>query len=136
MKIHESAENYLETILMLSHDGNPIRSIDIANELDYSKPSVSVAMKNLRADGHIIMDADGYITLTESGREIAQKMYDRHILISDWLIFLGVDRETAVNDACKMEHSMSEQSFLALKKHIEGWKNGIYKQRETVQKKQ
>ena len=136
MKIHESAENYLETILMLSHDGNPIRSIDIANELDYSKPSVSVAMKNLRADGHIIMDADGYITLTESGREIAQKMYDRHILISDWLIFLGVDRETAVNDACKMEHSMSEQSFLALKKHIEDWKNGIYKQRETIRKGQ
>ena len=123
----ESTENYLETILMLSHNGNPIRSIDIANELNYSKPSVSVAMKNLRANGYIVMDSGGYITLTEGGQEIAQKIYERHTLISDWLIFLGVDREIAVNDACKMEHDMSEQSFAAIQKHIEEWKRDIYK---------
>ena len=129
MKTRESAENYLETILMLSQDGEPVRSIDIVNELAYSKPSVSVAMKNLRANGYIIMDAGGFITLTESGRAIAQTMYERHMLISDWLIFLGVDRETAVKDACKMEHDMSEQSFEAIKRHIESWKRGIYKQK-------
>jgi len=119
LKTHESAENYLETILMLGKNGNPVRSIDIANELEYTKPSVSVAMKNLRAGGHIVVDGEGHIELTESGREIAQSMYDRHMLISDWLILLGVDREVALKDACKMEHSMSEQSFSAIKKHIE-----------------
>ena len=118
MKTRESAENYLETILILSRNGNPVRSIDIVNELDYTKPSVSVAMKNLRADGHITMDSGGYITLTESGRKIAETMYERHILISDWLILMGVDRETAVNDACRMEHAMSEQSFEAIKRFI------------------
>ena len=129
VKSHESEENYLETILMLSHSGDPIRSIDIVNELAYSKPSVSIAMKNLRSNGHIVMDADGYISLTDSGREIAQNMYNRHMLISDWLIFLGVDKETAVNDACKMEHDISEQSFIAIQKHLEEWKRGIYKQK-------
>jgi len=118
LKTRESAENYLETILILSRNGNPVRSIDIVNELDYTKPSVSVAMKNLRADGHITMDSGGYITLTESGRKIAETMYERHILISDWLILMGVDRETAVNDACRMEHAMSEQSFEAIKRFI------------------
>jgi len=110
---------------MLSHRGHPIRSIDIVNELDYSKPSVSIAMKKLLANGQITMDIDGYITLTDRGREIAQKIYDRHVLISDWLIALGVDKETAVNDACKMEHDMSEQSFVAIQKHIEKWKLGF-----------
>ena len=129
MKIQESAENYLETILMLSQNGAPVRSIDIVNELAYTKPSVSVAMKNLGASGYIVMDADGYITLTESGREIAESMYERHMLISDWLIFLGVNKETAVKDACRMEHAMSEQSFTAIKTHIEDWKRGIYKQK-------
>ena len=122
MKSNESAENYLETILILSQSGKPIRSIDIVNELDFSKPSVSIAMKKLYANGQIIIDADGYITLTEKGREIAQKIYDRHMLISDWLISLGVDRKTAINDACKMEHDISEQSFKAIQKHIENWK--------------
>ncbi|MCL1829623.1 MAG: metal-dependent transcriptional regulator [Oscillospiraceae bacterium] len=129
MKKHESAENYLETILMLSQKGDPVRSIDIVNELEYTKPSVSVAMKNLRESGYVVVDGDGYISLTDSGREIAQSMYDRHTLISDWLIFLGVDRETAVNDACKMEHDMSEQSFAAIKTHIEEWKRGMYKRK-------
>ena len=124
MKIHESAENYLETILVLSLKNNRVRSIDIVNELEYSKPSVSVAMKNLRTKGYIVMDEDAYITLTEKGRKIADTMYERHVAISDWLMFLGVDKKTAVEDACKMEHAMSEKSFLAIKKHIENLKQG------------
>lgn len=122
LRTHESAENYLETILILGHGGNQVRSIDIANELEYSKPSISVAMKNLRKKGHIEIDADGYITLSEEGRKIAESMYERHTLISDWLIFLGVDKKTAVSDACKMEHAMSAKSFTAIKKHIENLK--------------
>jgi len=123
--MYESTENYLETILMLSHGGNQVRSIDIVNELDYSKPSVSVAMKNLRKKGYITIDSGGYIKLTDDGRKIAESMYERHTLISEWLIFLGVDQKTAVNDACKMEHTMSEKSFLAIKNHIEQWKHNI-----------
>ena len=119
MNLHESAENYLETILVLSLKGSPVRSIDVVNELEYSKPSVSIAMKNLRTKGYINIDADGYITLTEDGRKIADTMYERHVAISDWLVFLGVDKKTAVQDACKMEHAMSEKSFLAIKNHIE-----------------
>jgi len=122
LTIHESAENYLETILILSLKGNRVRSIDIVNELEYSKPSVSVAMKNLRTKGYIEMDDDGYITLTDNGRKIADTMYERHLAISDWLISLGVDKKTAVKDACKMEHAMSEKSFLAIKKHIKASK--------------
>ncbi|MCL2706752.1 MAG: metal-dependent transcriptional regulator [Dehalococcoidia bacterium] len=128
MKTPESTEDYLETILMLSHSGTPTRSIDIVNEMVYSKPSVSIAMKKLRANGHIDVDANGYITLTDSGREIAQKIYERHKLFSDWLVFLGVDRETAVNDACKIEHGMSDKSFFAIQKHFEYWKRSLYKQ--------
>ena len=128
LKTPESTEDYLETILMLSHKGTPIRSIDIVNELVYSKPSVSIAMKKLRTNGHIDVDTNGYITLTDSGREIAQKVYDRHMLFSDWLVFLGVDREIAVSDACKIEHGISDKSFLAIQKHIEDWKRGLYKQ--------
>ena len=129
MKIHESGEDYLETILLLSHNGNKVRSIDIVNELEYSKPSVSIAMKNLRENGYIEVDESGYIELTESGREIAESMYKRHALISDWLMFLGVDKKTAVNDACKMEHGISEKSFKAIKEHIESWKRSIYPQK-------
>ena len=123
MNIHESAENYLETILVLSLNGKAIRSIDVANELGYSKPSVSVAMKNLRTKGCIEIDHDGCIILTKEGRKIANTMYERHVAISDWLIFLGVDKKTAVQDACKMVHAMSEKSFAAIKKYIEKWKN-------------
>ncbi|MDR1802805.1 MAG: metal-dependent transcriptional regulator [Treponema sp.] len=122
MKVHESAENYLETILVLGLKGDRVRSIDIVNELEYSKPSVSIAMKNLRIKGYIVMDDDGYITLTGKGRKIADSMYERHVAISNWLVFLGVDRKTAVQDACKMEHAMSEKSFLAIKTHIENLK--------------
>ena len=118
----ESVENYLETILVLSHTGNPVRSVDIAKELNFSKPSISVAMKNLKANGYITIDAGGHISLTNRGLEIAQKIYDRHTLISDWLIYLGVDKKTAISDACRMEHGMSEKSFVAVQKHIDEWK--------------
>ena len=119
MKIQESAENYLETIFILSQTGNPVRSIDIAEELDFSKPSVSVAMKNLRSNGYILVDNDGYIILTEQGRKVAEVMYERHVFISDWLISLGVDKKVAVQDACKMEHAMSMESFTAIRNFIE-----------------
>jgi Mn-dependent DtxR family transcriptional regulator len=125
LNVYESAENYLETILVLSNRGGQVRSIDIVNELEYSKPSVSVAMKNLRTKGYILIDEDGYITLTTKGKKIADTMYERHVAISDWLMFLGVDKKTAVQDACKMEHTMSEKSFLAIKNHIEDWKRTL-----------
>lgn len=119
MQIRESAENYLETILILSQrkGKGEVRSIDIVNELEFSKPSVSVAMKNLRENGYITVDKDGYIRLTDKGLEIAEKMYERHTLLSQWLIKLGVDEKVAVEDACRMEHVISAESFAALKKH-------------------
>lgn len=116
MKIQESAENYLETILILSEKNAHVRSIDIATELRFTKPSVSVAMKKLRENHFIQVDADGFITLTESGMEIASRMYERHRLLSDWLVYLGVPRETAVEDACRIEHVISAESFDALKR--------------------
>lgn len=116
MKIHESAENYLETILMIKNRKGVVRSIDIANELDFSKPSVSVAMKNLRENGFIDVDANGYITLLESGQAIAEKMYERHTTLSTWLMSLGVDEKIAVEDACRIEHIISVESFEAIKK--------------------
>jgi len=125
MKTQESTENYLETILILSLRGNKVRAVDISNELDYAKPSVSTAMKKLRAEGYIEVD-NGIISLTESGRKIAESMYERHVVISDWLIFLGVDTQTAVDDACRMEHVISEQSFAAIKEHITNWKQDVY----------
>ena len=126
MKVHESTENYLETIFLLSQSGEPVRSIDIVNELEFTRPSVSVAMKNLRENGYIETDNNGHILLTDSGRKIAKSMYERHTLISDWLIYLGVDKKTAVKDACKMEHAMSQKSFLAIKDHVENWKRNVY----------
>ena len=119
MQIRESAENYLETILILSQrkGKGEVRSIDIENELEFSKPSVSVAMKNLRENGYITVDKDGYIRLTDKGLEIAEKMYERHTLLSQWLIKLGVDEKVAVEDACRMEHVISAESFAAIKKH-------------------
>ena len=122
-RLSESVEDYLETIFILSKDGSTVRSIDIANELEFSKPSVSIAMKNLRESGYINVKSGGLIELTQSGREIAQRVYERHKLISDWLIFLGVDRKVALRDACKMEHGLSEESYLALKKHITEWQS-------------
>ena len=119
MKIQESAENYLETILMLAKEQPYVRSIDIATELGFSKPSVSVAMKNLRQNGYVQMDDQGHITLTPSGQAIADTMYERHTLLSNWLIYLGVDPRTAAEDACRMEHIISKESFEAIKNHIE-----------------
>lgn len=118
MKILESAENYLETILILQKRNGAVRSIDIVNELDYTKPSVSIAMKNLRENGFIEVDSGGFITLLESGRKIAEKMYERHTFISDWLISLGVNPAVAVDDACRIEHVISEESFKAIKNHV------------------
>ena len=118
MKIHASAEDYLETILILSNRLGMVRSIDIANELSFSKPSVSIAMKNLRESGYITVDANGYISLEPSGRAIAEKIYERHTLFSTWLTNLGVDPQIAQEDACRIEHVISEQSFAALKQHM------------------
>ncbi|MDE6020374.1 MAG: metal-dependent transcriptional regulator [Ruminococcus sp.] len=118
MQIKESAENYLETILILSKRMGDVRSIDIVNELSYSKPSVSIAMKNLRENGFVLVDANGYITLTEKGRKIAETMYERHTVVSSWLMFLGVSEKTALEDACRIEHVISAESFEAMKKHF------------------
>jgi DtxR family Mn-dependent transcriptional regulator len=118
LKMYESAEMYLETILVLSRRKPEVRSIDIAHELDYKKSSVSVAMKNLRKNGYIEMDNDGHITLTKKGREIAETIYERHILIADWLIRMGVDKDIAAADACRIEHVISPESFEAMKKHV------------------
>ena len=116
---NESAEDYLETILILSKRLPVVRSIDIAVEMNYSKPSISVAMKNLREKGFIEVSSAGFITLTESGLRIATKIYERHTVLSNWLISLGIPEETAIKDACKMEHQMSEESFNAMKQFIE-----------------
>ncbi len=118
LKIHESAENYLETILILQQRKGSVRAIDIVNELDYTKPSVSVAMKNLRENGYVKVSPEGHITLTPKGREIAETMYERHTLISNWLVRLGVDAKTAVEDACRIEHVISAESFEAIKRHV------------------
>ena len=116
MKIQESAENYLETILMLKNSKGSVRSVDIANELEFSKPSVSIAMKNLRENGYIEVDSNGYITLLPSGKEIAEKMYERHTTLSNWLVDIGVQKEIATDDACRIEHIISTETFEAIKK--------------------
>ena len=118
MKIQESAENYLETILILSHSKSFVRSIDIVNELDFTKPSVSVAMKHLREDDYITVTKPGFIYLTDKGREVAEMIYERHELLTSWLIQLGVDENVAAEDACRMEHDISKESFQAIKKYI------------------
>ena len=118
MVIKESAENYLETILMIKNKKGIVRSIDIANELGFSKPSVSVAMKRFREEDYILMDANGEITLTEKGKAIAERIYERHQLIAKALIYLGVDEETAYEDSCKIEHDISDQAFEKIKAHL------------------
>ncbi len=118
MIVNESAENYLETILILSKSHPVVRAVDIATELDFKKSSVSVAMKNLRERNHITVTKEGYIYLTESGREIAEMIYERHELLSSWLERLGVDKKVAVEDACRIEHVISKESFEAIKKVI------------------
>ncbi len=118
MHIYESAENYLETILILSIRLGQVRSIDIANELSFSKPSVSVAMKNLRNGGYIITNREGLISLTDTGRAIAERIYERHTVLTQWLISLGVNPETAAADACRIEHVISADTFAAIKAHV------------------
>ncbi|HHW46361.1 MAG TPA: metal-dependent transcriptional regulator [Clostridiales bacterium] len=117
MKIQASGENYLETILILSQKNGIVRSIDIANELEFTKPSISRAMKILRQEGYINMDEDGLITLTSKGEKKANEIYERHKVIREFLIkFLGVDEETAEQDACRIEHVISKETFLGFKK--------------------
>lgn len=119
MKIKESAENYLETILMLKNKKGYVRSIDIANELSFAKASVSVAMKALRENEYIQVDENGYIALTEKGLQIAEGLYERHQVIAKALIALGVDEETAYEDSCKIEHHISNESFEKIKEYLE-----------------
>ena len=116
---NESAENYLETILLLSKTRPVVRSVDIAEELGFKKSSVSVAMKNLRQKEQITVTKEGFIYLTDSGKEIAEMIYERHELLTSWLTALGVDSKIAAEDACKMEHVISKQSFEAIKKHVQ-----------------
>ncbi len=119
MKLYESGENYLETIFMLKKKNGFVRSIDIAHELSYTKASVSVAMKSLREAGFVTVDENGGIILTETGGEIALRMYERHELIADVLIALGVDEQTAYEDSCKIEHVISEKTFQKVKEFAE-----------------
>ena len=119
MRIHKSAEDYLEMILRLTEEKGYARSVDIAMGLGVSKPSVSVAMKQLREGGYIVMDKDNYISLTESGMEIAQRIYERHKVLTRMLTMIGVDDKTAEEDACKVEHDISVQTFTALKERLE-----------------
>ena len=121
MNIHESAEDYLETIMLLKEQLGMVRSIDVVRHLGYSKPSISVAMKRLRENGYIEMDREGYIALLPPGEEIARRIYTRHKLLTSFLMRLGVSEETAAADACKMEHDLSDESFEKITAHMQEW---------------
>ena len=118
MAIQESGEMYLETILVLSKKDAPVRSLDVANEMGFSKPSVSRAMGILKTDGYIEMDEKSHITLTDKGLKAAKRIYERHILITELLTSIGVDKKTAEEDACRVEHVISDKTFKAIKKHL------------------
>ena len=118
MRLLESGEMYLETILILSQEKAHVRAIDVGEYMGYSKPSVSRAMGKLKNDGFIVTDENGYITLTESGRAVAEKIYERHTILTDFLVSLGVGRETAAADACKIEHDISDETFDAIKRFV------------------
>ena len=118
MKIYQSAEDYLEAILTLREKHGMVRSIDVAQKLNYSKPSVSRAMSILRADGYIEMEKSGSITLTEEGERVARTMYERHRLLTSWLTSIGVSPEVAANDACRIEHALSAETFACIKKYL------------------
>jgi len=122
MQIRSSAEDYLETILLLSKKTGTVRSKDIVDEMGFSKPSVSIAMKKLRNDDLILMDGDGHITLTEKGELAARQVYERHSMLYDWLISIGVKESVAAADACRIEHILSEEAFSAIKRVFEGSK--------------
>ncbi len=117
--MQESGEMYLETVYVLSKNG-VVRSLDVAEYMGFSKPSVSRAVGLLKQGGYLRMDKDGYLTLTDSGLDVAKKIYERHTLLTDFLVRLGVDRQTAAEDACKMEHDISDESFEAIKRHASG----------------
>ena len=117
MKIQKSAEDYLETILILSRQNGSVRAVDIAKARHFSKPSVSIAMKNLRENGYVELDENGCIRLCGQGREIAERIYERHTLLTDWLTALGVDPLIAAEDACRIEHVISTESFEAIRRH-------------------
>jgi len=119
MELKPSGEMYLETIFVLSQKKSSVRSIDIAEHMNYSKPSVSRAVGNLKRENYISVDKDGYITLTDDGLALAQKIYERHTILSKVLMMLGIDEETASEDACKIEHVISEKSFKTIKKYVE-----------------
>lgn len=118
MKIQEAAENYLECILIIGKEKGQVRSIDIAHRLEVTKPTVSVTMKQFRENGYVEMDSDGFLTLTEKGREIAERIYERHVVLTELLIGLGVDEKTAREDACRIEHDLSDVTFARLKDHM------------------
>lgn len=120
MKLQESGENYLEMVLILRNETGFVRSVDIAHALSFSKPSVSRAMSILKNAGHIIMDREGQIELTESGRQIAERVYNRHRLLTDYLTAIGVSKETAAADACRMEHVISQETFEKIEAHVKG----------------
>ena len=117
MRLQESGEMYLETIYILSQKSSSVRSIDVGDYMGFSKPSVSRAVGILKKGGYVVMDKDGYLSLTDSGLEVAKKIYERHTTLTDFLVRLGVDKNTAVEDACKMEHDISDETFEALKRH-------------------
>lgn len=125
MRSNESSEDYLETILILGNRSSLVRAVDIAAEMGFKKPSVSVAMKNLRQKNLITVADNGDIRLTEDGHKIADKVYERHQLISSWLMILGVQEKTAIHDACRIEHIISEESFQALKKAVSPWSSRL-----------
>ena len=118
MQLQESGEMYLETIYILTENNPHVRSIDVCDYMGFSKPSVSRAIGLLKSGGYVTVDADGYLTLTDSGREVAEKVYERHKLVTEFLMSLGVSEKTATDDACKIEHHLSDESFEALKRHI------------------
>ena len=118
MHLHESGEMYIESIYVLSKKSQTVRSIDVCEYMGFSKPSVSRAIGLLKSGGYVTVDKDGYLSLTEKGEEVAHKIYDRHNILTDFLVSLGVDRETASSDACKIEHHISDESFAAIKAHL------------------
>ena len=118
MSMHESAEMYLETIYTLSLNRTSVRSVDVAEALNYSRPSVSRAVGLLKKDGYLLMDGEGFLTLTEEGRALAERIYERHTVLTAALEALGVDKETAAEDACKIEHDISDRTFDAIKAHM------------------
>lgn len=123
MKVKEAGENYLEAILVISKEKGSVRSIDIAHHMNHSKPTISVAMKKLRDGGFITIEADGHLTLTNEGRKIAEKIYDRHEILAQVFIAMGVSPETAYEDACKVEHDLSDETFECLKAHANKFLN-------------